>query len=63
MSASTKPFTFKTAAPSVWKTPAVSPSAVGISHNTPESIDIKAAYEALDIDCLLYTSPSPRDRG
>ena len=50
MSASTKPFTFKTAAPSVWKTPAVSPSAVGISHNTPESIDIKAAYEALDID-------------
>ena len=28
---------------------------------TPEGIDIKPLYTAADSDCLLYTSPSPRD--
>ena len=67
MSASTKHFTFKTAAPSVWKTPGISSSVVGISHNTPESIDIKAAYEALDIDArnikVDYPGLPPYTRG
>jgi len=67
MSASTKRFTFKTAAPSVWKTPGISPSVAGISHNTPESIDIKAAYEALDIDArnikVDYPGLPPYTRG
>ena len=28
-----------------------------------QSISSKASFERLIIDCLLYTSPSPRDRG
>ena len=29
---------------------------------TPEGINIKPLYTELDNNCLLYTSPSPRDR-
>ncbi len=68
MSESANRFAFEAvAAPPVWKTPGVSPSAAGISHVTPESIDIKAAYDALDIEArnikVDYPGLPPYTRG
>ena len=68
MSGTTNRFTFDAAAvPGTWRTPGVSKATVGVSIDTPERIDIKAAYDALDIDArnikVDYPGLPPYTRG
>ena len=35
----------------------------GSPHEAKDNLDSKSFARVLDLICLLYTSPSPRDRG